>query len=109
DRKGEEVERGRMVEVEAEGRGTREAAYAVVAVGHGDPAVGGSPKHLRQRERERQEPQARGAQRDQTESRRHERGARQSKQRRRPVEEPQLEMQERANVRGDAEIGGVAE
>ena len=91
DHQAEVVERGRAVEADAERRGPRQAAQAVVAVGHRHPAQRRAPQHLRERQRQHQEAEAGGAQRDQAEGRRHQRRA--DQRRRRGDEMPHAELQ----------------
>ncbi len=109
DHQAEVVERRRAVEIDAERRRPRQAAQAVVTVGHRHPAQCRSPEHLREREGQHQEAEAGGAQRDQAERRRHQRRA--DQRRRRGGEMPHAELQRHQGrkIGGDAKVGGVAE
>ena len=109
DHEREVIEGHRLVEIQAEGGRARKAAQPVVAVGHRHPAIRRAPQHLRERERQHEEAQARRAQRDQSERAAHQRRREQRDRRRHPVAEAELELQERRDVRGDAKIGGMAE
>jgi hypothetical protein len=96
-------------EIDAEGAGAAQPGQAVIAAGHAGPAIGDAPQNLAESERDHQEAQARGAQRDQAEDGGLRGAGRERRGGRLQVAPVQVQHQPAADIGGQAEVAGVPE
>ena len=103
-------ERGRVVEVEAEEGRAAHAGEAVRAAGDVDRLEGDREHHLRERQRQHEKEDPRGAHRDRADREREKCGdERRSAEAEQEIVAPEPLPRDRGRIRAGAEIRGVAE